>query len=167
MKNRRWIQTSVILILSGSILYAGESPRVPGMLLRANGDSMWVSAERAQNADRTLNEAALGRFTEFFEHASREAPTREVHEDSATTGNELSAAPPACMSFIEGQASDRTSPDRLIDTASVIVTGRITDVKEGFFFSQPGTLLAIAGQTLKGTLPGPNYLMFYPYAREI
>lgn len=174
MNNLGWIPVAAVLILSAGLLHADDASGVPDMILRANGDVMWVSVDRALNPDGILDERALRQPTETLRREarqqSREARQRTA-ESTAADGRpqEHDKTAPAsaevCSGFLSLPWFTPSNPNTLFEESKVIVAGRVIGIKEGFFFNSPGSLLAITGKTIKGDLSGPAYLLFYPYAR--
>jgi len=172
MNNGRWLLAVAALILNAALLLAKDSANVPDLVLLKDGDTMWISTDLALKSDHTLNQQALGMSADFLRSVAKRRSDTARTEQLATpsgTAQDLITTPDAataeCDGFLSlppGKASD---PNTLPHDANVIVTGRVTAVKEGFFFNTPGSLLAIVGTALKGSLSAHTYLLFYPYAR--
>jgi hypothetical protein len=159
-------------LLLNVVLLAASSPvmDLPATLGHANGRPLWVAAEAAVDASGRPNAAVLGEYVarRSSESASRNA--RAVAREKAArakSGNSSEAvAVDECLAFTLFRA-DHFKPTftlaELVASSEMIVAGTVVARRQGILYDQPGTLLQLDAQYLKGSGAAKAFL-FYPYA---
>lgn len=132
---------------------------VPGLIPYQRADvthPLWVAAEEAVAEDGTLR-------LDLFSQSAR-VSLRGVL--AANTDGECNRYLGEPISL--NQVSDRTLDD-LVASASIIVSGTVSDARQGFLAGVPGTLVAIHDTTrlkaVKSVSAGDVLYVFFPTAR--
>lgn len=154
------------------VLLATSSPvtDLPATLGNANGRPLWVAAEAAVDAAGRPNAAVLG---EYIARRSSESANRNAHavaREKATRAKSSqlneAVAVDECLAFTLFRA-DHFKPTstlaELIASSETILAGTVVAQRQGILYDQPGTLLQLDAQYLKGAGAAKTY-MFYPYA---
>lgn len=159
-------------LLLNSLLLAAPAPvtDLPSTLGHLNGRPLWVAAEVAIDASGRPNAAVLG---EYVARQSSESAGRNAHAVArekaarAKSGKSSEAvAVDECLAFNLFRA-DHFKPtstlEELVASSETIVAGTVVAQRQGVLYDQPGTLLQLDAQYLKGSGAAKAYL-FYPYA---
>lgn len=159
-------------LLLNAVLLATSSPAtdLPATLGRANGRPLWVAAEAAVDASGKPNAAVLGEYVarRSSESASRNARAvaREKAARAKSNKSSEAVAVDECLAFTLFRA-DHFKPTstlkELVASSDTIVEGTVVAQQQGVLYDQPGTLLQLDAQYLKGSGASKAYV-FYPYA---
>lgn len=155
----------VLLISAATILPASAAgfTITPDLIDKSDGTVVWVSANRAIDAQGKLRAEELGedRQRKLLKNAERNRPAPR-HSASADaepldpcvvfTGVHMSSYEPT------GSLND------LVVHADAIVSGAVVSIEQGFLHGYPGSLVRIDGEILKGQ-PAREVYLFYPLAR--
>ncbi|HYC59867.1 MAG TPA: hypothetical protein VEK79_09905 [Thermoanaerobaculia bacterium] len=159
------------LLLNVVLLAASSTgPDLPSTLGHLNGRPLWVAADVAIDASGRPNAAVLGEYVarRSSESASRNARAvaREKGTRAKLSQNSEAVAVDECLAFSLFRA-DHFKPTstlaELVASSEAIVAGTVVAQRQGVLYDQPGTLLQLDAQYLKGSGPAKAY-MFYPYA---
>jgi hypothetical protein len=147
---------SLFLLIPALSAGAGEVPDV----ISDDDGPLWVAADVAVSPEGHLRGHALGRFSESVEWKALAAAERARGRSPApdVDGCELYTG------LFPEHVAPTGSLDDLTSHADDIVSGRVTDVRQGFFGGIPVSLLRIEATYLKGSAPSETYLV-YPFAR--
>lgn len=159
-------------LLLNVVLLAASSTvtNLPSTLGHMNGRPLWVAAEAAVDASGRPNAAVLGEYVarRSSESASRNARAvaREKAARAKLSQNSEAVAVDECLAFTLFRA-DHFKPTstlaELVANSETIVAGTVVAQRQGVLYDQPGTLLQLDAQFLKGSGAAKAY-MFYPYA---
>jgi hypothetical protein len=160
---------SVFLFLAAVALAAdGAAERLPSGVPdiieneRAGLAPVWVSAEAALDAAGDLRSDIIA------SHKAIEL-RRRLERNAATKGTRIeSEAADGCdttTSYVSPHFSSTASADDLVKNSRYIFSGSVTDLRQGFYFGSPGTLLAVRPkQWLKheteAVIERPIYIFF-------
>jgi len=142
-----------LFILAAASLSFAKTPRaaIPDIIRDAQGVPAWVSANAALDADGNLRAQLFG---DRISSAQANARLNGTSSDD-------------CRVFV-GPAPEHYqstgSVDDLVRNAKVIVSGRVLEIREGFYYGVPGSLIRLEASVLKGG-PKPETLLFYQLAR--
>ncbi len=120
---------------------------VPSLLRDAASKPVWIAVDVAVR-DGSLDEQLLG------EHLSK------LRGDAQMNGAECRSS----RTFRTDHFAERGSIRELTNSAKLVISARVTALKQGFLRGIPGMLLQLSGSFLKGPPVGDVHL-FYPYAK--
>ncbi|HEX6095583.1 MAG TPA: hypothetical protein VF432_04590 [Thermoanaerobaculia bacterium] len=149
----------MIAAVCADVACAQASAAIPETITSADGRLAWISTRHALDESGRLN-SALVDSPALRANAKLRRKHRQMQADAT-------AAPEECRTFLGTPSEHFKSTASLQDVAAgaeVIVSGRVVSTGEGFLHNLPGSLLRLAGSTLKGETTGEIFL-FYPYAR--